>query len=571
MQLPYRLGRYTLVEKIAAGGTAEIYRAVQSADGGFAKTVAVKRLLPAWGGNDEVAAMLADEARALMYLPHRAIVQVLEYGCADGAPFLAMEFVDGIDVARLLTDLVRDRSRLAPALAIHIVGQVLFALEVAHRTAGVDGRPLGIVHRDISPANILLSWNGEVKVTDFGIAKGTHRTRMTEIGQLKGKYAYMAPEQARGEPIDLRADLFACGIVLWELVCGRRRFEGATDIEILERVQRAEAPGGEIAYLSPELRTVLTLALAPDREQRYRSAAEMLRDLRFAVRAAGDAAGDLELASFLRERYPPEHRRSFTPIVVQPTAGVVTTRILEPTPQVRPGGRWMQRVRAAMMAIMLMALGAVSPGKEAISGVNADAPPALRPSAVSGTHGERERSQAQGDSTSVRAEPVEARTPLPPIAGGVVVIDSDPPRAAGTLVIDGRPRRIRTPFALDGIALGEGVAGSVELEAPGYRRTAASFRLDGSQPAFVKRIALAREMPAAISVQAQPWGLVDIAGVAAGRETPVTNVKLKAGVYAVTVRHPPSGHVVSTRVVLASGASRRCLATFGDAAKLTCR
>ena len=285
-----------------------MYRAVLNADNGFAKTVAVKRLLPTWGGNDELREMLIDEARALTHLQHQAIVQVLELGSEEGTTFIAMEFVDGINCATLLKKTIRDRSPLAAAQTLYIIGQVLLALEFAHRCEDADGQPLKIVHRDISPSNILLSYNGEVKVTDFGIAKGMHRTRLSTVGQLKGKYAYMAPEQARGEPVDARADLFACGVVLYELLTARHLFDAPTDLEVLERVKQASLPDGALDELPASIHPIIMRALARDRKDRYPRAAQMLEDIRQAARSMDALSSNLELANYLRNIFPIKRR-----------------------------------------------------------------------------------------------------------------------------------------------------------------------------------------------------------------------------------------------------------------------
>lgn len=271
MRLPYHFGRYTLLEKIACGGTAEVYRAVLNAEEGFAKTVAVKRLLPAWCGSDDFERMLIDEGRVLTHLTHGAIVQVMELGRIEGMPFLAMEFVDGIDAARLLSELIRDREPLPPPHALYLIGQVLLALAFAHRAAGGDGRPLNIVHRDVSPSNILLSWNGEVKVTDFGIAKGLHRSRETRVGQLKGKYAYMAPEQARGRVVDRRANIWAFGVVVYEMLMGRRLFDAEDISETLAAVLTREVSVTSMpADIPPRLRALVRDCLIRDPKQRLR-------------------------------------------------------------------------------------------------------------------------------------------------------------------------------------------------------------------------------------------------------------------------------------------------------------
>ncbi|MFH0800256.1 MAG: serine/threonine-protein kinase [Pseudomonadota bacterium] len=554
MRLPYRFGRYTLVEKIANGGTAEVYRALLTADEGFSKTVAVKRLLPSWGGDGEIERMLIDEARALTHLQHQSIAQVFELGRSEGIPFLAMEFVDGIDCARLLLDLMRDGSPLPTAHALYIIGQVLTALEFAHRTADADGRPLCIVHRDISPSNILLSWNGEVKVTDFGIAKGLHRTRETAVGTLKGKYAYMAPEQARGEAVDARADLFACGIVLYELLSARRLFDASSDLEVLEKVKCASIPEEVLRGFSPELRTVLILSLAPEADRRYQSAQEMLSDVqRFAI-SRGEIGSSLDLAAYLRERFPIEGR-----------APRAEAHALKEEPGTKVMGCIAEKVRWRGAARILRAAG---------TAIFLSASVLLQPAPLS-SHGQ-EVAAAAPEPAPILAAPVpqaRVRPSAPPgLHGGVVAIDSEPAGASGTLSLGGEKRQVTAPFSVDGIDIGDGVDGRIELGAPGFEAHSQAFHLTPSLPAFVSRIALKKQaQQASISINARPWGLVDVPGYASGRESPVNSLKLKAGSYLIRVRHPPSGQTASGRIVVADGEAKRCIASFGPRPELRCR
>ncbi|MBI4126782.1 MAG: serine/threonine protein kinase, partial [Deltaproteobacteria bacterium] len=187
MQLPYRFGRYTLLQRLAAGGMGEIYRARYEGEGGFSKTVAIKRVLPSHAADTHLTSMFLDEARVLTYLQHQNIVQVFELGKCEEQFFISMEYVDGIDLRRLFLHLMRGELELPRRFLLHIIAQLLQGLDFVHRSSGPDGRPLHLIHRDLSPANILISWNGEVKITDFGIAKGFHRSEETTTVQLKGK------------------------------------------------------------------------------------------------------------------------------------------------------------------------------------------------------------------------------------------------------------------------------------------------------------------------------------------------------------------------------------------------
>ncbi|MBN1282849.1 MAG: serine/threonine protein kinase [Proteobacteria bacterium] len=549
MDLPCRFGRYRLVEKIASGGTAEIYRAQLEAGDGFSKTVAIKRLLPSWFENGELARMLKDEARVLCLLPHQSIVQVQELGSEGGSPFIAMEFVHGIDCARLIGRLVRDRSPMPPGHALYVAEQVLMALDFAHRCADADGRPLGIVHRDVSPSNILLSWSGEVKVTDFGIAKGLHRTERTDAGQIRGKYSYMSPEQARGEPIDARSDLFAAGIVLFEMLAGRRLFSNRCEYETLQGVARAEFDLSAIDGLPPELRALITLALAKAPEGRYQSAGEMLAAVRAASRALGEIGSSLDLAAYLAELFPEEIARERSRSTFR-QEGEPTRRIDSIAPHVvnfrwnAPGCAW----RAVAMVALLAATTAFAPMPRAMDAAAGEAGAATGPlPAVSG--------QASS----------------PPPVEGMVAIDSVPSGAAGRLMIDGAWQPIRTPFTAGGIDISNGVSGRVELSLDGHEPVSEGFFIGPESAAFVKSFRLRRSSRATISVSARPWGLVTVPGYAKRREAPLASLPVSPGEHTVEVFHPPTGRSLKGRVSLASGASARCRAIFDERASIVCR
>lgn len=280
--VPSTFGRYQLLERLAIGGMAEIFRARQSGAHGFEKILVIKRILPHLAADPEFLAMFIDEAKLQCALQHPKIVQVFEFGEADGQYYIALEYVDGMDALGLLRACAHRRQRLPVRLAVHIAAEVLDALDYAHSQRGPDGHPLGIVHRDVSPSNVFISQRGDVKLGDFGIARATEKQRQskTQAGTLKGKYGYMAPEQVVGGNIDGRADLFAVGIVLAEMLMGRRLFTAPNDLDVLlmvrdARLDRLNRYGGDIP---PGLRKILDRVLARDPDARYPTAG-MLRDV----------------------------------------------------------------------------------------------------------------------------------------------------------------------------------------------------------------------------------------------------------------------------------------------------
>jgi len=273
--------RYQVVERIAAGGMAEVYRGESAGIEGFRKKVAIKRVLPKLSQNREFIHMFLDEARLCAYLSHSKCVQVFDIGQAAGAHFIVMEFVDGADLQGVLEHLQRTKQQMPVEVACLIAMQVCEGLAYAHDAHDHNGEPLGIVHRDISPHNVLMTRFGEVKLVDFGLAKASSHLTADEEDIVKGKFGYLAPEVTLGLGADRRVDIFAAGILLWEMLAGRRLFKGDTDLETFKQVQAALIPdmrqirsdvGEEVAY-------VLAKSLARDRDQRYGQAGDFAKDL----------------------------------------------------------------------------------------------------------------------------------------------------------------------------------------------------------------------------------------------------------------------------------------------------
>ncbi|MEO5768025.1 MAG: protein kinase [Polyangia bacterium] len=295
--------RYTVRRKIADGGTAEIFLAIQRGAHGFEKSVVLKRIFPALYSDPQFRNMLIDEAHVAMSLNHSNIVQVLDLGEADGQYVLALELVDGWNLDSVLRRSRALNATISPALALYITAEVCRALAYAHAKVGANDKPIGIVHRDISPHNVLLSEQGEVKLTDFGIAK-THSRRESSIGNIiKGKIAYMAPEQASGGALDSRSDLFSVGTMLYVMVCHRYPFDAPTDLEVLLLVQNGEfePPENVVPALNPEIYRVIKRALAKDPDARYQRAEEMLIDVEQVMRTGFRAVGQTELKRWLQD------------------------------------------------------------------------------------------------------------------------------------------------------------------------------------------------------------------------------------------------------------------------------
>ncbi len=270
--------RYRITERIAAGGMAEVFRGVAESLQGFRKNVAIKRVLPALTKNKKFVSMFLDEARLSLHLQHANIVQMFDIGHADDTYFIVMEFVEGVDLKAILEWRRRIGKRLTVGQTIYLIMEACKGLAYAHDVTDPEtGALLGIVHRDVSPPNVLISRNGEVKMADFGLAKATSQLEITDPGVVKGKMSYLSPEAARGEEVDRRADIFAVGILLYEMLTGKRLFYGETDYQTVELVRGAKVP--PIAPQNPEveeeIEDICRKALAKRPDDRFQSATDL--------------------------------------------------------------------------------------------------------------------------------------------------------------------------------------------------------------------------------------------------------------------------------------------------------
>jgi serine/threonine protein kinase len=274
-------GPYRLLEKVAVGGMAEVFRAKRSGVEGFEKVVAVKRILSHLSDNKEFVDMFINEAKMVAGLAHPNIVQIFDLGKIEKSYYIAMEYVHGRDLRTILRRAKEKGLRVPLDLATFVVSRVSSALEYAHRAKDESGRPMMIVHRDISPQNILISFEGDVKLTDFGIAKAATKATSTDRGALRGKLLYMSPEQAWGKAVDRRSDIFSLGIVFYEMLTDQKPFLGNSEMSILEMVRecRVVPPSTLNPRIPEKLERVAMKALERDPEVRYQDGAEMHRDL----------------------------------------------------------------------------------------------------------------------------------------------------------------------------------------------------------------------------------------------------------------------------------------------------
>src|SRR5690349_2221010 len=301
-----RIGRFELLHKIAAGGMAEIFLARQWGQGGFFRDVVIKRLFSHYADHERALRMFQDEARLLSELSHPNIPQVYDLGYSDGYWYLAMEYVRGVSLADLCRAAAKAQKPMPLSVAIGITQQVCMALHHAHERRDREGRALRIVHRDVTPHNIMISLDAVVKVLDFGVAQTTARMD-TDAGAVRGTYAYMGPEQVRGRPLDKRADVFALGVVLYELSTGRRLFRG-NDIQVMTQIVEQDVipPSRLLANYPAELEQVVINALARDRGKRTPSAAHLALALDQFCMRAGLVTGPLVISHYVRTLFPYE-------------------------------------------------------------------------------------------------------------------------------------------------------------------------------------------------------------------------------------------------------------------------
>src|SRR5882757_9307146 len=231
--------RYKVLEKVAAGGMAEVYRAESAGLEGFKKQVAIKRVLPHLSEKKKFISMFLDEARLSAHLSHSNCVQVFDIGVGDNAYFIVMEYVDGADLKAVVETLKKQGREMPVEEAVFIAIKICEGLSYAHELIDQEGRPFAVVHRDMSPPNVLITKFGEIKIVDFGLAKASSQLEKSEPGIIKGKFSYLSPEGAMGKDVDHRTDIFAVGIILWEMLSAQRLFLGDTDFATVKLVQQA--------------------------------------------------------------------------------------------------------------------------------------------------------------------------------------------------------------------------------------------------------------------------------------------------------------------------------------------
>ena len=529
-------GKYEVQHRLAIGGMGEVFYALQRGVAGFERPVILKSLLPELAHQEGFIDQFLDEARVAATLNHPNVVSIFEVGQWNGTYYLAMEYIRGRNLAQIIRKALEQQMHVPPLVAVRIVRDAALGLDHAHRAADGAGNPLNIVHRDISPQNIMVRDDGLTKVVDFGIARASNRATRTATGALKGKVAYMAPEQVLGGDVGAGADQFALGVVLWELLTHRRLFKAERDLDVVKKVlEEPIAPPSSVRPLPPELDAVTMRMLNRDASQRFASCADAAKALDLI--ASRQVGGDLSPADFMRQlgtddlvvktRSTPQSAGNFVISLKAPAAGsshVATAA--SPAASKRPRRPWV--IGAGVVAALVIVGGLLLGGRASTRELEALPP--------------------------VVVTPLEPPPPPPPVVTAPVVVPppvvADPVPAVATLSIETTPSK--ATLRVDGKPVGTTPhelqlnAGPhyVLVEKAGYRRIEQEVTLEPGapkslvlklEPVDAKRpppvqpvVVAAPSAPGFLTVNTVPWTKVAVDGEPIG-SIPIASKKLTPG------------------------------------------
>ena len=546
MQGIQRFGNYFLFKKIATGGMAELFKAKKSGAEGFEKLLAIKLILPHLSGNEEFISMFIDEAKVAALLNHQNIVQIYDLGRIESSYCIVMEYVRGKDLRTVLHRGMKTKSPLPVEHACLITAQALAGLSYAHRKKD-KGKDLGIVHRDISPQNVLVSYEGEVKIVDFGIAKAATQSRDTRVGVLKGKIAYMSPEQAHGRPLDMRSDVFSTGVVFYEMLTGKKLFQGDTDLNTLEKVREAKVeplPTELNGAVPKELEEILLKSLAKGPEQRFQTASEMEEALLAFMRKAGYSSSASSLSQYMcglfRQEIEDEAREEEgwdetivstqpgRPGLAIPAASTVPAGTAAAAVKVR-GTSGTPGWQKALVAILIISAGAGLWLKfRQADSTQAQPAPAVAPAPAQAKAAEAPAATPAPSPSPAPIKAVSAPAPKAPEKARAS-ISSDP--AGADVFIDG-VKAGSTPLSLDSIAPG---SHQIKVSEDGYDAWTGSLEAQPGKTATVN--ASLTQQFGSFSIESRPWFFVLIDGDNKGT-TPLAGIKLAAGDHSMTLANP---------------------------------
>ncbi|MDP3275628.1 MAG: serine/threonine-protein kinase [Deltaproteobacteria bacterium] len=546
--LPRRFGKYTLLRRLAQGGMAELFLALHRSVAGFEKLVVIKRILPDMSKDQGFITMFLQEARVAATFAHPNIVTIFDVGQAEGSYFIAMEHIHGEDLRSIVRSMKpKSVTEFPIEHAMAIVAGVAAGLAYAHDKRDLNGAPLNIVHRDISPQNILVTFTGDVKLVDFGIAKATRHTRAegdesgtpaeraaenereraaenehnTKVGQLKGKIPYMSPEQARGDDLDARSDIFSLGVVLFELCTGRRLFRGKDETETLRMITEGEYPAPSMVNprISPALEAVILKALAKDYRERYQNGRELQGDLEYVARTEQIPVSNLSLGNWMQMLF--EER-----LAAQREALMEGKQLADVLAFEEP-----QEYTAAGTMGGSLSSYAPAPPPSKIPYVAAASMVLMIAAGAGGfiAFGERKRAQETARLAAMNS--------------GSIELQSTPPGAS--IWVNGGVTPHRTPHTLTGLPTGPGARVNVRLTANGFQPFVRDFSLR-TQNARERVTAELRRAQAdsfvVLELTTTPRGAqVIVDGRPIEGVTPVTVPQLAPGIeHTVMVRQPDS-------------------------------
>jgi serine/threonine protein kinase len=332
MSIDWIFGEYKILKKVATGGMAEVFLAKRVAMKGFEKLLAIKKILPQFSENEEFISMFIDEAKLAAQLNHRNIVQIYDFGNQQGSYYIAMEYVFGKDLRTILKKSRDKHQRLPLTQCAYIITEAARGLEFAHNLKDHYGKPINIIHRDISPQNIFISYEGDVKIADFGIAKAASQSTETRAGVLKGKILYMSPEQAWGKTIDRRSDLYSLGVLFYEMVADRKMVEADSEFSMLEKVRNAEVefPPEIFEKIPKSLSHIIKKALEKDPGNRYQTAHEMRVDLENHLLTTKETLSEKMISDYLKDIFCDEIEAERKILVEGPGVPEEKTIAIEP-------------------------------------------------------------------------------------------------------------------------------------------------------------------------------------------------------------------------------------------------
>jgi len=526
--------KYEVIRRLAIGGMGEIFLARQSGVPGFERLVVLKSLLPDLAEQKDFVDMFLDEARVAATLNHPNIVSIYEVGLSGGTYFIAMEYIEGENLARILQAVVEANERIPYGITAQIIHDAALGLLHAHQATDTRGNPIHVVHRDVSPQNIMVRVDGVTRVVDFGIARAANRASRTATGMVKGKLRYMAPEQIEGKPLDHRCDQFALGVVLWETLTCQRLFGGPSDFETMRRLvhEPIPAPHTIVDDVPPELEKIVLRMLQKDIEARFPSCSEIVDGLR-AYLAGNTEAGPKSVAALVRQKVGDQIKERTQEIRSVGDDFIIDLRSEEDpaTRRQRPRRPRDSRFSVTLSAIVALALlvtglylvthPSISQPAEVQSAPAAPARLALTSTPT--------QSQVTIDGKDVGPAPVS--TELPATDAPLKVVVSKPGFLPQTLEIVPRPGAL--------------IDRHVTLEPIRKKRTRSHTTRAEPQPPGAA-------VPGELTLNTVPWTLVTVDGRRLGT-TPLSKIKLPAGEHELLLENKSSRIVERRRIVIQSG------------------